>query len=176
MDFAASFDDLTRNAGLDFVVIGGQAVGAWGVQRETIDVDIVIDKMKREEWIECLKELEFTVLHDGGTFLQFASGRLPTWPLDLMLVPAETFKKLFDASEFRELFDRKFRIPALLHLVALKLHALKQGLAHRRIRDFLDVVELLQVNDRDPRSLEVKAIFEQFGTEELYEQIVHACQ
>lgn len=41
-----AFDELLRrlaDAGVDFVLIGGLAVTAWGVVRGTKDVDVVLD-------------------------------------------------------------------------------------------------------------------------------------
>jgi len=62
------------------------------------------------------------------------------------------------------------------HLIALKLHALKQDLAHRQIKDFLDVVDLVAANKIDLKSEELKSIFQRYGSADLYRRILTACE
>lgn len=174
MSFIVELVAAARGRGLPFLVIGGQAVAAWGVDRQTADFDLLVDRSQTEAWKECLGTLGYSLDHDGGNFLQFSSSRHPAWPVDLMLVQPTTFAKMRAAAVPRSLLAETLSVPALLHLVALKLHALKQDLPHRRIRDFLDVVELLQANHVDPREEGVRETFEQFGTHELYEEVQQA--
>lgn len=62
------------------------------------------------------------------------------------------------------------------HLVALKLHALNQELEHRRLRDFLDVVGIINKNSLDLDSAGMKEVFEKFGTPELYQKVKLGCE
>ena len=85
----------------------------------------------------------------------------------------EDFDFLIDranVASWRELLrserSESLRIVSAEHLVALKLHALKQELEHRRLRDFLDVVDVIKKNRLDLHSAEMKEVFEKFGTPE----------
>ena len=175
MEFVTALTQAAASRGLPFLVIGGQAIAAWNVPRETADFDILVDRSQSVEWSECLGELKYVLFHDGGNFLQFNSILYSAWPVDLMLVSPETFTRMRAAAIAKPLLGHDLLLPSLPHLIALKLHALKQDLPHRRIRDFLDVVKLLQNNRVHPSEPAMKTIFEQFGTQAIYEKVLHAC-
>jgi hypothetical protein len=175
MDFLSSLTATSKKRKLPFLVIGGQAIAAWNVPRETADFDILVNRDQKPAWMDCVAEMKYHLFHDGGNFLQFTSTAFPSWPLDLMLVSPETFAKMAQAAVSKRLLGHELRLPSLPHLIALKLHALKQDLPHRRVRDFLDVVELLQNNGSHPADPDIKPVFEQFGTPAIYEKVVNAC-
>ncbi len=175
MDFVPNLIATSEKRNLPFLVIGGQAIAAWNVPRETADFDILVNRDHKAAWMDCLAGMKYFLFHDGGNFLQFTSTEYPSWPLDLMLVSPDTFAKMAHAAVSKRLLGHEMRLPSLPHLIALKLHALKQDLPHRRIRDFLDVVELLQNNGSKPADPEIKQVFEQFGTQAIYEKVIHAC-
>jgi hypothetical protein len=69
------------------------------------------------------------------------------------------------------MYEAKLKIPALEHLLALKLHALKHGHIERYSKDLLDVEGLVRANSVDMGSEKIRQIFLKHGTIELYEQI-----
>ena len=68
------------------------------------------------------------------TFARFRSSA-GAIDLDVMLVSDETFEKMAAQSKVTEFEQTPVSIPSIEHLIALKLHALKQDLRHRRLRD-----------------------------------------
>ncbi|HWN93907.1 MAG TPA: nucleotidyl transferase AbiEii/AbiGii toxin family protein [Methylomirabilota bacterium] len=158
--------------GLRFIVIGGHAVIEHGFQRGTEDVDILVSKTNRAEWIQCVEGLGYRLWRDGGTFLQFESGDDAEWELDLMLVPEDAFARLFAASRPATLEQAAVVVVSLEHLIALKVHALKNGHGLRVLKDLTDVAQLLRLNRVDPRAVWVRNIFGKHGTDELYEKVI----
>ena len=65
---------------------------------------------------------------------------------------------------------------SLEHLIALKLHVLKQARLHRFLKDFQDVVELVRINHLDLHSDAMRALFIRYGTAELHEKITRAVE
>ncbi len=59
---------------------------------------------------------------------------------------------------------KTFHVPSLDHLIALKLHVLKQGLSHRVIKDFTDVTSLAQINAIDITGDKFRALCEKYGS------------
>ena len=110
--------------------------------------------------------------YDGGVFLQTAPPEGCRWPLDLMLVNQRTFAAMQAASREVEMGGRRCRVPSLDHLLALKLHVLKQRLSRPGFRDFMDVLSLAQANNLDVRSDNFRALCEKYGSKEIYERIV----
>lgn len=161
--------------GLESLLIGGNAIIAYGVERETADLDLMVRREQLAGWKSLLLGIGYTVLHDGGNFLQFTPPAAGAWPVDFMIVNDQTFGKLRTASQPLSLWGMEWRIPKAPHLVALKLHALKHGGRHRQLRDFLDVVELVQRQRLDLNSAEMRELFDLYGTPELYRKILLAC-
>lgn len=167
-----------RNAaadhGLEFLLIGGNAVIAYGVERETADVDFMVRREQLTGWQDLLLGLGYRVLHDGGAFLQFVPPATSVWPVDLMVVNEQTFGKLSASSRPLVLWGQEWRIPSPAHLVALKLHALKHGGKHRNLRDFLDVTGIVQQQRLDLNGPEMREMFERYGSPELYRKVLLA--
>jgi len=88
-----------------------------------------------------------------------------------MFVKPATFKPMFDSSCAVEFYGTLSRIPALEHLIALKLHALKHTRPHRFLKDFLDVQNLIHINRLDVKSENIRRLFEKYGTLHVYEKI-----
>jgi hypothetical protein len=62
-------------------------------------------------------------------------------------------------------------VPAPLHLIALKLHALKHGPVNRKDQDIPDIVELVHLEQIDVESKAFADICQEYGTEELRDEI-----
>ncbi|HEY6168242.1 MAG TPA: hypothetical protein VI454_09405 [Verrucomicrobiae bacterium] len=152
---------------LRFLIIGGWAVGAHGNPRATFDVDFMIQRADRDEWFKRALEGGLKLFRESRTFAQFTQ---PAGDgLDLMFADDTTFGKMWEASEERTFGVVKARVPCLDHLLALKLHALRQNLSHRTSKDADDVEVLLrrhEINLHDPH---YEALFLKYGNREIYE-------
>src|SRR2546422_5524475 len=143
MHFIATLAERAAEAGLPFLLIGGNAVIAYGYPRQTRDIDLFVREEERRKWHELVESLGYSSFHIHRVFHMYRPVKENLPELDLMLVDASTFSKL--AAEAVEILFRgtPMRIPSLRHLIALKLHALRSGLEHRRTRDLLDVITLV---------------------------------
>jgi hypothetical protein len=61
-------------------------------------------------------------------------------------VSEETFAGMLKDSQTINYMGTPVQIPLLRHLIALKLHSLRSGLPHRRLKDFQDLTELIDAN------------------------------
>jgi len=158
---------------MPFLVIGGVAIVAHGYQRDTLDLDYLTRQSDRAAWRDALKQLDYDIAYTHEHFDQFASKR--GWmDLDLMYVNERTFDTMFSSSELKEMGSVSGRFPSLEHLVALKLHVLKQNLPHRMLGDMDDVINLLLVNRVDLRQEKWRQLFVKYGSLELYEKVLQA--
>ena len=172
MNIFALLNEIAAKDALPFLMIGGHAVNAYGYSRITGDLDILVNRDDRDRWLGALTTRGFTLKHDGGGFLQTNPPEGCLWPLDLMLANPRTFGDMMTASREVEQGEFRLRVPSLDHLFVLKLHALKQGLAHRNFKDFMDVLSLAQVNGVDVRSDSFRALCEKYGSKNIYERLV----
>lgn len=153
---------------LRFLIIGGYAVAAHGHTRATFDVDFLVPRGDREAWLQRISAAGLVPIAASSTFLQFgqtAGGD----SLDLMLVDDATFDQMWKASEERTFKHVCARIPCLDHLLALKLHALRQALPHRTSKDAEDVETLARRNHLNLNEPRYEALFLKYGSRELYD-------
>ena len=171
MKFFETIDAETRKRNLQFLVIGGLAVNLHGYSRDTADLDLLICADQREQWLDLFLQLGYVIYKDGGNFIQLSSQEHAAWPVDLMLVQGKTFAPMFTASRQVDLYGTPSRLPSLEHLIALKLHALKNGRFDRFLKDFLDVENLIRINQLDLKSENIRQLFVKYGTMELYDKV-----
>jgi predicted nucleotidyltransferase len=171
VSFFATIHEEAARRKLRFLVIGGLAVNHYGYSRDTSDLDFFISQRDRVEWMKMLADFGYTGHHDGGNFIQYHPPAQNAWPVDLMLVQEKTFAPIVATSSEANLFGVMTRVPSLEHLIALKLHALKNTRMTRFLKDFLDVEYLIRLNRLDIKSKNIRELFEKYGTPELYDQV-----
>lgn len=162
-------------AGLPFLVIGGYAVMAHGFVRATDDLDLLVQGSRRDQWRGLLEGLGMKVYRERPVFMQFdppPGGRLP---VDLMFVGEEIFQKMQVEAQSASVEGVSFGVVSLLHLIALKCHAIKHGKPLRRIKDTDDLIHLIIYNRLDLNEPQLRAIILKHGDPELYEKLQHSC-
>ena len=175
MPIISAIVQAAKQNGLRFLVIGGHAVAHHHYSRTTEDTDLLIATEDRNGWIATITGLGYGLFHDGGNFLQFKPVVGDGWRLDLMLVNQETFQKMFAASETGTLEGMSVAMPSLAHLLAMKLHALKNAGGIRTLKDMNDVVNLLVNNKVDVSSEEFRQLVLKHGTIEIYTKLATTC-
>jgi hypothetical protein len=153
-------------AGLDYLLIGGHAVILSGVPRMTADIDLMVKRDALEGWRNLLECLGYRCYHETASFAQFE--RTPEGiPVDLMLVAAETWNKLWPARGEGELGDERFHLPSPAHLVAIKLAAMSDPSREGAGRDWEDVVGLITAQSLDLSDPEFRALVLRYGGDEI---------
>jgi len=164
----------SAETGRGFLVIGGYAVNNYGYSRLTVDLDVLINKDHREFWKQLILKNGYTVYCERDSFLQFTPEAKEQVPVDFMLVNERTFSRMYGEAVDGLLGGASVKFPSLPHLIALKLHVIKQALPHRELRDLDDVLQLVQRNKVDTGTEEFKQLCEKHGNSTIYEAIVRA--
>jgi hypothetical protein len=162
-------------AGLPFLIIGGYAVMAHGFARSTDDLDLLAQASKRSDWRSLLENSGASVYNEASAFLQFNPLPGTRLPLDIMFVPDEMFARMRAVAEQVSIGPDSFQVVSLLHLIALKCHALQHGKGLRSLKDMDDIIQLITINRLDLKDPEVKATILKHGNQELYEKLQRAC-
>lgn len=164
--------DAADAAGLNFLLIGGHAVNARGYERTTVDIDFLIAGHDLRHWHDLLTQAGYQLITKGiRAFAQFEPKDGEDFPVDLMLVDDETFAKLMAGSELCDYGRRRVRVIGGLHLIALKLHALRSEHRQALGRDYLDILTLIRLNQVDIHSIEFEEIVARYGTPNIRERI-----
>ncbi len=176
MQVLKSVREMAERQELPFLLIGGHAVNIHGYSRMTEDIDLLIRREDLAAWRQCLAKLGYTASEEHGAFCQLNSPDGSSRRIDLMLVNNTTFEKLNARAKVAAYIGSEIPVVAVEHLIALKLHALRQELPHRAIKDFLDVVELIRANHLDLNDSEMQEIFKRYATDDLARRIRIACE
>ncbi len=162
-------------AGLPFLVIGGYAVMAHGFVRATDDLDLLVQSGRREEWRRLLEALGMEVYHEAPVFMQFNPPAGEQLPVDLMFVAEEVFERMQVEAAPANVEGVSFGVVSLLHLIALKCHAIQHGQPLRRIKDTEDLIQLVIINHLNLNEPELRATILKHGDPGLYEKLQHSC-
>ena len=136
--------DLLAKCRRPFLIVGGHALAAHGVVRQTIDVDCLIAAGDAAALNEVLRSAGYSESSRTENFVRYRH-LLPRYAeIDVLLVDLSTLEELLNASRPLKRGKNEFRVPALPHLIALKLHAIRNN-PEREARDFGDIAELLHV-------------------------------
>ena len=147
------------------LVIGGHAVNAYGYNRTTVDFDFVIEGATLPVWRDELEALGYQWKGETRAFAQFAApeGENPPFPIDLMLVDESTFEKLWAEARVLDFAGVSLRAPKPLHLIALKLHALKNPTRAARGKDLPDIIQLMRIAELDLANPELEVILKRYA-------------
>jgi hypothetical protein len=154
-----------------FVLIGGHALNIHGLMRATGDVDIMVEAQDAVFWRELLQKLGYEIFHESSAFMQSKPKELAAWPIDLMLVDANTISKALSDATTTEVFGPPLRVASVASLMAMKLHALRFVDAVRALKDQSDLFGLLELAGMTVHSEPFRQMCEQYGTIEIYERL-----
>lgn len=161
------FDLLARiqqRCSIDLVLIGGWALQAHGYARQTVDVDCMAAVESHDQIGDELGKAGFECFDEMPAFRRFRHRLDPFMILDVMRVNASTFEKIWAKSQPFDFNGVALRVPALAHLIALKLHAARNE--HRGSKDIDDVAQLLSLNPGEVPPVELRELIDQFGIPE----------
>ena len=174
MNQLANIAAAAKSYGTPFLLGGGHAVITHGFARSTFDLDLIVRETDREKWLQLARSAGYELLQDNPNFLQFNAVDKATFPLDLMFVNDGTFAKMDAAAVPSPSGPAGLRVVSLMHLLALKCHAVKFGHPGRIVKDAEDVIHLMRRNGLDPNAEQIRELFRKHGTDEFYEKVRRA--
>ena len=148
---------------------------AHGFVRATDDLDLLVQRSRRADWRQLLEELGMRVFREAPAFMQFEPPPNAKLPVDLMLVGEDVYERMRTRAEPAVVGGVSIGVVSLLHLFALKCHAIQHGKPLRRLKDTEDLIQLIGINHLDLNEPELRATILKHGNQELYEKLQRAC-
>jgi hypothetical protein len=171
-DFAKTLKmllDYYSSRGLDYALIGGFALQAYGLSRNTDDIDFVLRSRDASGTIKFLESIGYQTLNRTEAFSNHEHPLSGFSRVDFLYVNGETADALFsNVREFPVFGNSKVRVVKPEHLIALKLFSMAAN-PERRALDQEDLVHLLHQEglDRD----EIRRYFQKYSTLEELEAL-----
>jgi hypothetical protein len=155
------FDLLSRSP-RPLLIVGGHALAAHAVLRQTIDIDLLIAADDQQVLDSLLRSEGWQLVARSENFARYQSNQPDLPDIDVLLVDRDTFDKLEQESVALRRGGHDFRVPGLKQLIALKLHAIRNE-PRRIARDLADIAELLRLNPGKIGAEELDDLCQQFG-------------
>ena len=161
-----------KKAKIPFILIGGFAVNYYKVSRATGDVDILMMDEHFEKASSLLSRAGYQEVVRGHVFARFMSGEPLLMDVDVLFVDKKTFSTMINETKEMDIEGNNIKIASLVHLVALKLHSLKNNPKHREDPDLKDLIRLIQENQTVLTDDKFRELCLKYGTQELYERVI----
>jgi hypothetical protein len=167
-DIFAAVRRASVEGSLRVVVIGGHAVNAYGYTRTTFDADFMICVDDLPAWRAEFEKIGYTWCGRTEAFAKMAApeGALGLLPVDILLVEASTLAKILAESRLLNFGENALAVPQPLHLIALKLHAMKNPARLETGKDLPDILHLVRICGLDPKSPQFEEILQRYGNEQ----------
>ena len=129
--------------GIHYSLIGGFALGLWGVARATVDLDFLIDRKDLEKVGQIMKETGYVCKFTSENVSQFVSPVKVYGEIDFLHAFRQTSVEMLARAEEKEIFSGALRIKVLMpeDLIGLKLQAIKNN-PSRKEMDMGDIKAL----------------------------------
>jgi len=160
--------DTAERENLAVLVIGGHAVNAYGYTRTTLDVDFLMAVDSFAKWRKVFESAGYRWVGQTETFARLDPPVTapPSLPVDVMLVSPGTFDKLYAGRKLLDFGGNLLPVPNPLHLIALKLHAMRNPDRFKKGKDLPDILNLISICQIDTESAELQAILDRYANHE----------
>lgn len=157
---------------IHYALTGGYALGALGIVRATVDLDILVDKDDLSKIDKIMSELGYKLRFRTENVSQYASS-LKVWgEVDFLHAFRKASKRMLSSSIKKPVFGGKFYINILRpeDIIGLKV----QGIANnpsRRARDLEDIKEIMKKFGKKLDWPLLDEYFSLFQMKKLYEEL-----
>jgi len=158
------------------IVVGGWAINLLGMPRTTLDFDFMIFEDEFDVLASSLQKLGYRQVIKTSLYARFQSEENNILPyIDCLFADEGTYDKIVSSGKKVDLFGTEFILPTVLHIIAMKLHAVKHGEAHRFAKDYNDILALIEIHglDTSPGS-EFAEMCDKYANREIYRRISNA--
>ena len=144
------------------MLICAYALQAYDVVRQTMDLDCLVVNEDECVLASVLRDAGYLEKQRTEAFVRYSHPSIWFMDVDVMIVDRGTFDKMYAQSCDRDVQSRGVRVPCLPHLIALKLHAVKNN-PKRELKDMGDIVELLRAHPGTVSAEDLQDVCTRYG-------------
>lgn len=163
-------------AGISAILIGGFAVNYYKVTRQTADIDFLVTEEDFEKAAILLKRAGYKKDYVQQNFARLKDNRVYLMDIDFIFVDKSTFEKIIETGKIITIAGQKFTVPSVEHLIALKLHSIKNNPKLRENKDMADIIELIKANKTEIKEGSFRETCLKYGSRQLYAKILKRCE
>jgi hypothetical protein len=175
MDFKLVLDRLLtafRRQDIRYALIGGLALGAWGVARGTVDIDFVIHRDDRDKVDEIMQGLGYECRYSTDNVSQYLSRLRVFGEVDFFYAFRTPSLGMLERAEERKLFGGliSIRVLRLEDLIGFKVQAIVND-ESRKSADMADIESLLDLHKTAVDWSLIEDYFNLFGLNDLFKEL-----
>jgi hypothetical protein len=172
MNFRTTLQQLVRafgDEGIGYALIGGYAVGLWGVARGTVDIDFLVSRDDLPRLDRIMIHCGFSLLYRSDNVSQFHS---PGGGVDFLHAFRHHSVAMLGRAAERSLFEGEIVVRVLRpdDLIGLKIQAIAND-PQRTALDRYDIEELLRLHGATLDWQLVEEYFDLFGMHDLFAEL-----
>ncbi len=176
MDFKAVLSVLLKKfseSNIDYALIGGFALGVWGVGRTTVDIDILTKRDDMMRVGEIMRELGYECNYRSENVSQYLSPLKTFGEVDFLHAFREASLEMFKRAEEKEIFggSPKIKVVRPEDLIGLKLQSMRNNPEWEK-QDMRDIESLLSIHSEYLDWSLVQSYFKLFEMEGCYTQLL----
>lgn len=163
---------LFKEQNIRYGLIGGFALGTWGVARASVDIDFVVHKDDMEKVHKIMTNLGYECHYKTENVSQYVSPLKVFGEVDFLHAFRDASLGMLKRSEEKKIFNDTITIKVVKveDLIGLKLQAIANNAARRNI-DMPDIENLILVN-KDKVDWElIEEYFNLFNFKDLFDEI-----
>lgn len=162
---------LFKKHNIEPVLVGGYALIANKVQRMTFDIDFLVTELNYNKIEKDFFKLGYSIFHQQEAFIQLKSNKTNFRDIDFLISDQKTIDIIISQGSKQYISDEEFIVPSPKHLIEMKLHSMSYN-KNREQKDLPDIIQLLIMNNIDPRESDIQKLFNKYKLPELYDKVI----
>jgi len=164
-------NDFSKN-NIRYGLIGGFALGLWGINRTTIDLDFLIHRDDLDKLTEIMKLYEYECVYKTENVSQYVSTIKIFGEIDFIYTRGKISIKMLERAIEMDIFGGKMKIKVLKpeDIIGLKIQALVNN-PKREANEYYDIELLINHFKKDIEWNIIEEYFKIFKLEKKYEEI-----
>lgn len=153
MDFEKSLSNIAvifEKEGIRYGLIGGYAMGLYGVIRATADLDFLFEKKYQSFLKNIMKKNLYDIIYESDNVIQFEHPTGLLGNIDFLYAFRDPSLKMLDRAVRKSLFEGKIILPVILpeDIIGLKVQSFVNN-PKRKVIDLEDIKNLMEANSKD---------------------------
>jgi len=176
MDFKSVLSILLKEFdknNIDYALMGGFALGIWGVGSTTVDIDFLVSRDHMMKTDRIMLEAGYECKYRSENVSQYVSSLRVFGEVDFLHAFREASLEMLKRAVQKEIFGGSLKIKVLKpeDLIGLKLQAIRND-PERADRDTMDINSLISIHGEGLDWSLIEGYFQIFDMEELYRKLV----
>lgn len=175
MDFKSVLDKLLASfdrQGIHYALIGGFALGLWGVDRTTADLDFLVLRDDMEKVDRILRDMGYNRTYESENVSHYTAPQAPLGGIDILHAFREASRAMLERAVDMDIFSGmlSMKVARPDDLIGLKVQAMAND-ARRRAMDLADIEALMALHASHLDWSLIRDYFSLFEMDELFQEL-----